>query len=172
MSSSRFYYGRREQQITLGNFGLPGILDLPTARRLPDGELILTHQNHEYIFMNGLSFQALPQLGVSFRYAGIGRGGYFAQERVIWDRSFDAHLSVTDEGKYLPALSIGIRDFIGTGWYSSEYFVGTKSIGNLELTAGLGFGRLAEEIHFPLGVFHQNLMQDNKKKQRRNAQHN
>ena len=150
-----FTIANEKQQVTLGNFGLPGILDLPTARRLPDGELILTHQNHEYIFMNGLSFQALPQLGVSFRYAGIGRGGYFAQERVVWDRSFDAHLSITDEGKYLPALSIGLRDFIGTGWYSSEYFVGTKSIGNLELTAGLGFGRLAGRDTFsnPLGAF-------------------
>ena len=29
------------------------------------------------------------------------------------------------------ALSIGLRDFIGTGWYSSEYLVGTKSFGNL-----------------------------------------
>ena len=144
-----------KQQVTLGNFGLPGVLDLPTARRLPDGELILTHQNNEYIFMNGLSFQALPRLGVSFRYAGIGRGGYFAQNRVVWDRSFDAHLSIIDEGKYLPALSLGLRDFIGTGWYSSEYFVSTKSIGNLELTAGLGFGRLAgrDTVSNPLGAF-------------------
>ena len=41
-----------------------------------------------------------------------------------------------------------LRDFIGTGWYSSEYIVGTKSMGNLELTAGLGFGRLSERILF------------------------
>ena len=84
--------------------------------------------------MNGISFQALPRLGLAFRYAGIGRGGLFAQERLIWDRSFDAHISILDEGKYLPAISLGLRDFIGTGWYSSEYIVGTKSIGNLDLT--------------------------------------
>lgn len=129
--------------VSLGNFGLPGIVDLPTARRLPDGELVFTHQNHKYLFMNGLSFQALPRLGVSFRYGGQGRGGSFAYGRVNWDRSFDAHISIMDEKKYFPALSIGLRDFIGTGWYSSEYIVGTKSIGNIEITAGLGFGRLA-----------------------------
>ena len=39
-----------------------------------------------------------------------------------------------------PAISLGLRDFIGTGWYSSEYVLRT---GKLELTAGLGFGRLA-----------------------------
>ena len=49
-----------------------------------------------------------------------------------------------NEGKYTPALSIGLRDFIGTGWYSSEYIVGTKSFGRFELSAGLGFGRFAE----------------------------
>ena len=131
------------QRVAAGNFGLPGVLDIPTARRLPDGELITTHQNHKYLFMNGISFQALPRLGVSFRYGGLGLGGNFAQGRYTWDRSFDAHISVLDEGAYRPAISLGLRDFIGTGWYSSEYLVGTKSIGNLELTAGLGFGRLA-----------------------------
>ena len=91
---------------------------------------------------------------VSFRYAGQGRGGGWAQGRVNWDRSFDAHISVLDEGTYMPAISLGLRDFIGTGWYSSEYVVGTKSIGNLELTAGLGFGRLAGRDTFsnPLSV--------------------
>ena len=50
--------------------------------------------------------------------------------------------------KHVPAISLGLRDFIGTGWYSSEYIVGTKSMGNLELTAGLGFGRLAGRTSF------------------------
>ncbi|MFL2765840.1 MAG: YjbH domain-containing protein [Paracoccaceae bacterium] len=139
---------------TAGNFGLPGVIDLPTARRFADGELVVTHQNHKYLFMNGLSFQALPRLGLSFRYGGQGRGGGFAQGRVNWDRSFDAHISVLDEGAYLPAISLGLRDFIGTGWYSSEYFVGTKSIGNLEFTTGIGFGRLSGRNGFsnPLGA--------------------
>ena len=143
-----------EIKINTGNFGLPGIIDLPTAKSLPDGELILNLQNHEYILMSGISFQAFPRLGVSFRYAGIGRGGNFAQQREIWDRSFDAHLSILDEGKYLPAISLGLRDFIGTGWYSSEYIVATKAIKDFELTAGLGFGRLAGRDSFsnPLGI--------------------
>lgn len=132
-----------------GNFGLPGIIDLPSAMRFPDGELTITHHNHKYIFMTGISFQALPRLGVSFRYGGLGKGGVFAQERLTWDRSFNLQLSVLDENKYFPAVSMGLRDFIGTGWYSSEYIVGTKSFGNLELTAGLGFGRLAGRNSFP-----------------------
>ena len=98
--------------------------------------------------MSGISFQALPRLGVSFKYGGQGSGGYFAQERVNWDRSFDAHISLFDEGKYLPAVSLGLRDFIGTGWYSSEYIVGTKSIGRLELTAVLALVASAKKYVF------------------------
>jgi hypothetical protein len=137
-----------KKRVSAGNFGLPGVVDLPTARRLPDGELVAFHQNHKYLFMSGISFQALPRIGVSFRYGGLGSGGSMAQGRVNWDRSFDAHISVLNEGTFLPAISLGLRDFIGTGWYSSEYIVGTKSIGNLELTAGLGFGRLAGRHSF------------------------
>ena len=142
------------QRITAGNFGLPGVVDLPTARRFPDGELVVTQQLHKSLARSGISFQALPRVGVSFRYTGHGFDGGEAYGRINHDRSFDAHISVLDEGVYFPAISLGLRDFIGTGWYSSEYIVGSKSLGNLELTAGLGFGRLAGRNSFsnPLGI--------------------
>ena len=91
---------------TAGNFGLPGVIDIPTAKRFPDGELVITHQNHKYLFMNGLSFQALPRLGLSFRYGGHGLGGSFAQGRINWDRSFDAHIFLVDENKYSPPFHL------------------------------------------------------------------
>ena len=143
-----------KQSLNINNFGLPGIIDLPTAKRLPDGEIIVMQQLHKSLARSGISFQALPKVGVSFRYTGHGINSDEAYGRYNHDRSFDAQISILDEGKYLPAISLGLRDFIGTGWYSSEYIVGTKSIGNLELTAGLGFGRLAGRNSFsnPLGV--------------------
>ena len=57
------------------NFGQPGIIDLPSARRFSDGELIVTQQLHKSLARSGLSFQALPRLGFSFRYTGHGIGG-------------------------------------------------------------------------------------------------
>ena len=101
-------------QVTAGNFGLPGIIDLPTARRFPDGELIFTQQLHKSLARSGISFQALPRLGFSFRYTGHGINGGEAYGRINHDRSFDAHISVLDEGRFLPAISLGLRDFIGT----------------------------------------------------------
>ena len=143
------------QRVTPGNFGLPGIIDLPSAKSFPDGELVLTQQLHKSLARTGISFQALPRVGVSFRYSGHGIDGSEAYGRINHDRSFDAHISLFNEGIYIPSVSLGLRDFIGTGWYSSEYIVATKSFRNIELTGGLGFGRFAGRDAFsnPLSVF-------------------
>ena len=116
---------------------------------------MITQQLHEYLTRAGLSFQLSSNLGATFHYNGHGKGGDEAYGRINHDRSFDLHLTLWDEGKYLPSISIGLRDFIGTGWYSSEYIVGTKSLGRLEITTGLGFGRLAGRGSFtnPLAGF-------------------
>ena len=97
------------QRVTAGNFGLPGIIDLPTARRFPDGELVVTQQLHKSLARSGISFQALPRVGVSFRYTGHGINGGEAYGRVNHDRSFDAHISVMDEGTYLPPYLSGFE---------------------------------------------------------------
>lgn len=146
-------YADDKHKVFSNNFGLPGIIDLPSALKFPDGELIVTQQLHSSLARVSISFQALPRLGFSFRYSGHGTDGREAHGRVNHDRSFDAHLSIKDEGKYWPAISIGLRDFIGTGWYSAEYMVATKTYNNFELTAGLGYGRLAGRDTFsnPLG---------------------
>ena len=132
----------------IGNFGLPGLVDLPTAQAMPDGELVITQQLHESLARTGASFQLLPNLGVAFRYSGHGNNGHEANGRENHDRSFDAHLTLWREGVYHPGVAVGLRDFIGTGWYSSEYVVATKSIGKFELTGGMGFGRLAGRDSF------------------------
>jgi hypothetical protein len=70
---------------------------------------------------------------------------------VYWDRSFDVSYLLLNEGKYRPAVSVGMQDFLGTGLLSGEYIVATKSIGNrLRVTGGLGWGRLAS--YNPLGI--------------------
>ena len=113
----------------INNFGMP--------------ELVFYNRTNETLFRSGLSFQLTPKIAVSFRYSGQGKNGNYANGRTNFDRSFDLHTNLLTESKYRPAVSFGLRDFVGTGWYSSEYIVGTKTIGSLGLTAGLGFGRLA-----------------------------
>ncbi len=136
---------------SIGNFGLPGIIDLPTGKALNEGDTIITQQVHRSLSRTGLSFQVTPKLGFSFLYGGLGPKSPnhpFDTGRLTHDRSFDAHITLINERKIIPSISIGLRDFIGTGKQSSEYIVGTKNFGSLNLTAGIGFGRLAERNSF------------------------
>ena len=52
-----------------GNFSY-GLIDLPTARRFPDGELVITH-SYRSLARSAISFQALPRVGFAFRYIGM-----------------------------------------------------------------------------------------------------
>src|SRR5690606_10644994 len=72
-----------------------------------------------------------------------------------YDRSFDLRFKALDESRYLPAVTIGLQDFVGTGKLSGEYIAATKTFGpNLKLTAGLGWGRLGSHggIGSPFGT--------------------
>ena len=57
------------------------------------------------------------------------------------DKGFNFRIRVKEEG-VLPAVAIGINDVAGTGFYSSEYIVGTYGVGNLDFHFGLGWGAL------------------------------
>ena len=142
------------------NFGMPGIVDLPSAAAaLPDGALLFYQRNHTTISRSGATFQLAPRLGVSFRYSGHGKDGPDHAGRINHDRSFDLQFDLMHESEFLPAVSFGLRDFVGTGWYSSEYIVGTKTIGPIGVTAGLGFGRLAgrNQIGNPFSIISDSL---------------
>lgn len=100
-----------------------------------------------------LSFQITPRLSATWRYARIGHpsGQY---NGYTFDRSFDLHFQLAHETPSFPGVSIGLRDFAGTGLYGSEFIVATKSITpSFRLTGGVGWGRMASYGGFinPLG---------------------
>lgn len=127
--------------LSTSTYGLPGLVDLPTARSLPDATIVGTYARFDTFNRSTLSFQISPRLTGSFRYSRLE--GLETDGTDYFDRSFDVHYRFADEGKYRPSLAIGLRDIIGTGVYSSEYIVATKSITPaIEATLGLGWGRL------------------------------
>ena len=64
----------------------------------------------------------------------------------MWDRSFDLRFDLLKERKYLPTITAGFQDVIGTGLYSAEYLVASKNLFNtLDASLGLGWGRLASQ---------------------------
>lgn len=127
-------------------YGELGLIDMPTAQSAPDGELAATVGYFAGATRTTLNFQITPRLSGAFRYSKIR----------VYDRSFDLRYRFVDEGLYRPAIAVGLRDFVGTGKYSSEYLVATKQVTpRLTFTGGIGWGRLGSYKGFdnPLGAF-------------------
>lgn len=135
-------------------YGEPGLIDMPTAESAADAELATTLSYSPVATRATITFQITPRLSGSFRYGKIDR--YFLPSGgAIFDRSFDLRYRIVDEGRYRPAVAIGLRDFIGTGLYSSEYVVATKHLTpRLTVTGGIGWGRMASYGSFknPLSI--------------------
>ncbi|MBF9059665.1 YjbH domain-containing protein [Rhodobacterales bacterium HKCCSP123] len=136
---------------SLNYFGLPGLIDTPTAAAMPDGVLGLTLGHFSDQSRITLAFQVLPRVTATLRYAIVGGGftlgGSQPDQDYYYDRSFDIHWRAIDEGGWWPAVAIGIRDIVGTGLYGSEYIVATRHFGardQLAVTAGVGWGRLVQ----------------------------
>lgn len=128
----------------INRYGLPGIIDTPTAEAMPDATLGAALSWNELGNRTGLSFQVLPRVSVALRY---GKFDSTEQERgYVRDRSFDIRVLLLDEtpGSWRPSVAVGLQDAVGTGFYSSEYVVASKTVTpRLRVSAGLGWGRLA-----------------------------
>lgn len=131
-------YGRN-----MSSFGLPGGIDTPTAETLADGTLGATVSWSDYARRSSVVFQALPGLTTVLRYSRV-RGIPEADNDSITDRSLDLRYQVLDEQGWRPAVAVGLQDFLGTGVYSGEYIVATKTVTpSVRVSAGLGWGVLA-----------------------------
>ena len=137
------------------SYGYPGLIDMPVATSRPDGELAFSISSFAGQTRNTMTFQLLPRLSGSFRYSELHDISGVAINPT-YDRSFSLHYRFADEGRVRPALAIGLNDFLGTGVYSSEYVVATKTLGDrVRVTGGIGWGRLAGVGGFtnPLSIF-------------------
>ena len=152
--------GMAEMVVSTDLSGAPGLIDMPSGQSLPDGWLTFNYSVFGPISRRALSFQITPRLSGTFRYVGISdwNNKYCPKDcsginsyDTYYDRNFDLRYKIVDEGTYLPSVTIGLQDFVGTGLSMAEYVAATKSFGNrLRVTAGLGFGRLG--TYNPIGT--------------------
>jgi hypothetical protein len=142
-------------QAQVNDFGVGGVLDIPSARMEAENTFTATYSRKDVADIYAIAYQPFPRLETSFRYtifnarekapiAGASCVGNVDLCDELRDRSFEVKWRLLDEAEYLPEVSVGLRDIIGTGAWSSEYLVGSKRVGNLDLSAGIGWGRLAE----------------------------
>jgi hypothetical protein len=148
----------QEEMPSLNTFGSPGLIDMPTAHQMPNGTLATTISYANQSIRSTLNFQITPRLSGVFRYTGTKdfKPALTAARRdEHYDRSFDVRYQLAFEGQYRPAITVGIQDFAGTGFFSGEYLVASKRFGpRVKVTTGLGWGRLAQRGAFenPLGI--------------------
>ena len=119
-------------------YGGVGLLKTRTARMAPDSTLSTGVAWNQEQQRYALTFQAAPWLETTFSYSGfdLPSGGTF-------DRQFDVKVRLWEESLYIPEIAVGLQDFLGTGIFSGEYIVASKRVGPLDLSFGVGWGRLA-----------------------------
>ncbi|MEZ9394599.1 YjbH domain-containing protein [Vibrio splendidus] len=136
------------------DFGGVGLMQMPTARMAPEGEFNLSASfNNEYYFYN-VSLQLMPWLETTIRYtqtqdvlySGDNAGdpncsaNNFSGCNTHADKGIDFKVRLIEEGYYLPELSVGVRDFGGTGLFDGEFVAASKRFGPLDVTLGMGWG--------------------------------
>lgn len=137
-----------------GDFGTTGLITIPTARMQADGSLTATIARNDVADIYNITFQATPFIETTFRYSIFNPRDRTQSKDQNRDRSYEVKLRLLQERRRLPALAVGIRDILGTGVWSGEYLVASKSIGPLDISGGLGWGRLAGREMFsnPLNI--------------------
>lgn len=140
--------------------GFSGLIEMPTAHAMSDGDLAFTSSYSRNTQRNTLTFQIAPRLSGSFRYAllydqdGSDNDTLGGSKDFRFDRSFSIQYLISEENDQWPAFAVGLNDFLGTGVYRSEYVVASKTITpQFRVTGGIGWGRLAGVGGFdnPLG---------------------
>ncbi len=129
------------------DFGGVGLMQMPTARMMDEGEFTLNLTNNDEYINYAVSMQIFPWLESTIRYTQVHDLLYsddanFSGSTKYTDKSIDAKLHLVDESFWLPEVSVGLRDIGGTGLFDGEYIAGSKQIGPLDFTLGIGWGYL------------------------------
>ncbi|WP_261894581.1 YjbH domain-containing protein [Vibrio cyclitrophicus] len=142
------------------NFGGVGLMQMPTARMAPEGEFNFSASfNNEYHFYN-VSLQVMPWLETTIRYTQTqdlyysGSGNQDCSQNSFsgctkhTDKGIDFKVRLIEEGYYLPEVSVGVRDFGGTGLFDGEFVAATKRFGPVDFTLGMAWGYMGTSGNF------------------------
>ena len=142
--------------------GMVGLINTPTARLLDESSYGISIYYGDPD--SKLTFTAFPfdWLEASVFYSSFRNSTYcddltidFCTQDQI-DKGFNFKVRVLEETKNTPSIAIGINDAGGTGYYNSEYIVGSYGIGDLDMHFGIGWCQYNGKSDFsnPLGKLH------------------
>lgn len=132
------------------NWGGTGLMEIPSARVLKEnryrvGASQIDPYRYYYIAVSPLKGLEIDGrvteiLGVKANPGDPNWRGYGNEK----DKAVDVKYKFIEEGKYSPAVSIGIMDPHGTRLYASQYLVASKQIYPFDFTLGFGNGRFGK----------------------------
>ncbi|TAL59040.1 MAG: YjbH domain-containing protein [Legionella sp.] len=150
----------RNAQYTSNDWGMIGLLQMPSARMEREGEVRFQGTSVYPYDLGTVAFQPFNWLEGSFRYVRIRNRLYGPKisKLLYMDKSFDVKLKILRESAYLPELSIGAQDMAGSGLFSGEYIAANKRIKDFDWTLGIGWGSLGAQANIlnPLSILNSN----------------
>ena len=141
-----------EPRYTQSDFGGVGLLQTPTARMAPAGEISLNANRTDPYSRYSLSLQPLDWLEGTFRYTAISNRKYGSEavsgNQSAKDKAVDVKVRLWQESHWLPEVAFGFIDVGGTGLFSSEYFVANKRYKDLDFSLGIAWGYIGNRGDF------------------------
>ena len=119
-------------------------MQTPSARTAPAGTGAITlGWFNPYTNVN-LFFAPLDEVEFIMRYTNMNNVVYDASggSQTNKDKSIGLKVNLIKENFYLPSITVGARDMLGTGLFSGEYFVANKRFNNFDFSLGMGWGQL------------------------------
>ena len=142
------------------NYGNTGLLEIPNARFMEQASLRFNFSSSFPNEFTTLTATPFSWMEATYRYVEVKNQNYgpasYSRNQSFKDKAFDVKIKLLDEKYYLPEIAMGLRDIAGTGILSSEYMVATKSFGEFDITAGIGWGLLGSDnsIRNPFNSLH------------------
>ncbi|HDI1212416.1 TPA: YjbH domain-containing protein [Aeromonas hydrophila] len=132
-----------------GDFGGAGLLQMPTARMAKTGEFSANYVDNDQYRRWSISAQPFDWFEATLRYTDVRTKKYsphedFSGDQTYKDKGMDFKFRLWQESNYLPQVSVGFRDLMGTGLFDSEFVTASKRYGPFDFTIGIGWGNIAE----------------------------
>lgn len=131
------------------DLGGVGLLQMPTARMAKTGEFSANYVDNDQYRRWSISAQPFDWFEATLRYTDIRTKKYspyeeFSGDQTHKDKGMDFKFRLWQESNYLPQVSVGFRDIMGTGLFDSEFVTASKRYGPFDFSIGIGWGNMAE----------------------------
>ena len=151
-------------------YGITGLIKTPNAYTIEDGKADFAIQLYDDIFrtfdkeQTTILSQSINIGFLSRLEVGVRLVGYPSREGKAHDRNLNFKYIILKEKKFIPQISFGCQDIVGTRIYNSTYLVFSKNIAiskSIKLIPSMGYGsKISDEIfstdsydHRLIGIF-------------------